>query len=816
MDYFNQPELLSPVGTWNSLYAAVQNGCDAIYVGGKDFNARKRADNFSTAELKEVIDYAHLRGVQVYITVNVLYKETEIEDGLDFISQVYDYGADALIVQDLGIAKLINQYFPDIELHASTQMNIHNISGVKTLERLGFNRVILAREVTLEEIKEINNETDLKIESFVHGALCISYSGQCLMSSLIGGRSGNRGRCAQPCRMPYTLIDRDSGEVIAEDFKKDHLLSPKDINTLEIIPDLIAAGIDSFKIEGRMKRPECTALVTRMYRKYIDRFSNDQDNYQVDAKDQKKLAQIFNRNGFIPGYYQGQDNLDLISYQRPKNWGLKIGEVTNYNSQTKQCQIKLKETVTEGDGIEIWTQQGDNIGLTLSEFEYVGPDIITVKINRGVSSGAAVYKTSDYQLLKKLAASYQQPDTIKEIEVYAKITAEIRQPLKIELWDQDGYFVTKELDFTVEAAKNQPVTRKDIAEQLRRLGDTPYSLKQLNFAIDDQIFIPISKLNQLRREAVEKLNQTRIEGYTPSQRRNKYKGGELTITSSHSQPRSEMKLHAAVSNRQQLETVLNTKIERVYYPLQDLAVAQFKEIIANKGNTEVFLQLPRIAKDEELTAAKAKLERLDQNNVSGYLIPQLGALELVKNHNKILAADFPLNLFNSWSLNLLQELGFTSAAVSPELTLEEIENLATKQELATEVIVYGYLPMMVSEYCPIGAVERKFDFSQGCEFNCQERNYGLRDRKGMIEPIAADAKNCRAIIYNSQPLHLLSHLRQVKNTNCDSLRLNFTIERQQQIKKVIANYQTKLKNPQQKISSAIQNYTTGHFFRGVK
>ncbi|MFO7820026.1 MAG: U32 family peptidase [Halanaerobacter sp.] len=812
MAYFQKPELLSPAGDWDSLYAAVQNGCDAVYLGVKGFNARNRANNFSTAELEEVIDYAHLRNVKVYIAANILYKEEEIRDVLDFITQIYDYGADAIIVQDLGIAKLILEFFPDIELHASTQMNIHNLAGAQLLEELGFERVILARELNLAQIKEINKGTDLKIETFVHGAVCISYSGQCLMSSLIGGRSGNRGRCAQPCRMPYTLIDRASGEVIDKEFQKDYLLSPKDINTLEIIPELVKAGINSFKIEGRVKRPEYTALATKLYRKYIDQYFHDRDNYEVNAQDQQKLAQIFNRSGFIPGYYKGQENLDLISQQRPKNWGLKIGEVTSYNPQTKECQIRLNHEVNEGDGIEIWTQEGDNIALTLSDFESNGQNLITIEVERNLNRGAVVYKTSDQELLTDLAKSYQQPNTLRKIELYAKVTARIDQPLKIDLWDQDGYFVTAELDFIVEEAKNQPLREAEIEEQLEKLGATPYSLVQLNLALDSNIFIPISKLNQLRREAVQKIDQARVKGFEPSKRRNGYDRGDLKVEPSKS--RSNLKVTAAIKNNKQLEAVRNTSVERIYIPLKNLNLAQIKRTIANKDETEIFLQLPRIASQKELEEFKEKVEVLEETELDGYLLSQLGAVELVKESTKSLAADFSFNLFNSYSLSLMEELNFSSAALAPELTLREIEKLGT--DIDKELIVYGYLPMMHSTYCPIGAVARKFDFSQSCQLNCQERSYGLQDRKGMVEPIETDPKNCRSIIYNSQPLHLLNHLAKIKDSNCDSLRLNFTFEGKEETEEIIKDYQAKLENARKKISSAIKDYTTGHFFRGVK
>lgn len=815
MTYLQQPELLSPVGDWDSLYAAVQNGCDAIYLGGKDFNARQRADNFSTTDLAEIIDYAHLRGVKVYITLNTLHKEQEIPDLSFFIDQIYEFGADAVIVQDLGTAKLINSFFPDIELHASTQMNIHNLAGAELLEELGFERVILARELDLAQIREIKMGTELQIETFVHGALCISYSGQCLMSSLIGGRSGNRGRCAQPCRMPYTLIDRDSGEIIEEDFTKSHLLSPKDINTLAMIPRLVEAGIDSFKIEGRLKRPEYTALVTRLYRKYINKYFSKRDDYEVEESDQEDLAQLFNRSGFIPGYYKGKKDLDLISHQRPKNWGLKIGQVISYDSQTQECQLRLTKEVKQGDGIEIWTEQGDNIILTLSEIDYRADDIIAVRIEKEVKKGADVYKNSDQELLADLAKSYQKPNTLRNIEVYAKVTAQVGKYLRLELWDEAGYFVRTSLDFKVEEAKNQPVTGAEIEEQLARLGNTPYNLAQLNLEIDSNIFIPISKLNELRRQAVKKLNQTRLEGNQPKQRRNRYSSEKVKKKSNHKKI-DEPRLTARVNNLEQLKVVLDKKIAQVYFPLREVDLAQFSRAAQNAVKTEIFIKLPRIAHQDELEKIKTKLAKIDKNLIDGYLISQLGAFELVTGTDKSLAADFSLNIFNSWTLERLAEFGVETAAVSPELRLKEIEDLATDKNIVKEVIVYGYLPMMVSNYCPVGGVARKFDFSQECTINCQNRNYGLRDRKGMVEAIKTDPQNCRSIIYNSQPLHLLNHLAKFKDSNCARLRLDFTFEGKEETAEIIKNYQTQLRNPQQKVSSTIKNYTTGHFFRGVK
>ena len=816
MNYFNQPELLSPVGNWDSLYAAVQNGCDAIYIGGKKFNARNRANNFSISELKDVIDYAHIRGVKVYITANILYKEEEVNQVLGFIKKVYNYGADAIIVQDLGIAKLITDFFPDIELHASTQLSIHNLAGAKMLEKLGFSRVILARELSLEKIKYINDNTSLKVETFVHGALCISYSGQCLMSSLIGGRSGNRGRCAQPCRMPYTLIDRDTGEIIDDKFSKQHLLSPKDINTLELIPELIKAGIASFKIEGRLKRPEYTALVTKTYRKYIEQYFHNRENYSVKQQDQQKLTQLFNRNGFIPSYYQGKEDLDLISYQRPKNWGIKVGKVSGYDQNTKKCYIEVEEKINPGDGIEIWTKQGENIGLTISELRYKNDQLAIINLDRKVKEGALVYRTSDKQLLDSLAQSYQNPDTLKKIEVFGTITAKIDQELKLDLWDQDGYFITAQLDSKPEVAKNHPLTAEDLEEQISKLGSSPYSLEKLNFDIDSKLFIPISKLNQLRRKAVSKLNQARKKGETPQNRRDQFSAKNLRLKNTAQDNNNDPNLTITINDQNHLETVLKLGVDRVYCSIKNLNLTKLNLLLNNKQNTEIFIKLPRIEDEKEMENLELTIEKLEATNIDGYLISQLGTINLVDRTDKSLVADFPLNTFNHHSIKLWEKMGIKTVTLSPELSLKEMKKLTMMKKPTTEIIVYGYLPMMISEYCPIGAVERKFDFSQSCEAKCSQRNYGLLDRKEMVEPIETDSDSCRSIIYNSQPLHLLNYLNEIKKTGSENIRLNFTIETEEEIIKVIEDYKRKLENTTQKISSSIKDYTTGHFYRGVK
>ncbi|MBM7624479.1 DUF3656 domain-containing U32 family peptidase [Sporohalobacter salinus] len=822
-DYrLDKTELLAPVSNFKSLYAAVQNGCDAVYLGGKSFNAREHAQNFTLEELKEVFEYVHIRGVKVYVTVNTLYKDTEIKEVLEFIELIYKNGVDGVIIQDLGTAKLIHEFLPDLELHASTQMTIHNLEGAKYLEELGFSRVILARELSLEEIKKIIEETQLEVECFVHGALCVSYSGQCLMSSLIGGRSGNRGRCAQPCRLPYTLINLDTKEVVGEEFAKSHLLSPKDINTLEILPDLIDSGIASFKIEGRMKRPEYTALVTEKYRKYIDDYlENSKQNYEVNEDDLEEVTQIFNRGGFIPGYYLGKEELDLISPQRPKNWGVKVGKVINYNNQSGECKIKLNKEVNSGDGIEIWTAEEKNPGVVLSESEEVNEDVIKIEIRGRIKAGDSVYRTSDKELLTRLQETYQLPNTIKKIEIYGHLTAKLGEPMELKVWEDEGHYVSVTGDFRCEEAKNQPVTESDLREQLNKLGDTPYEFGNVELDIDDNLFIPISKINQLRRRVVEALNLKRSKEFISAERSNEIKQKDFELNVADKVEKTGLTVYLKEVNH--LEDVLEVGIDRVYCDIQKLNLDQINDLAQQSENygTEFFVKFPQIARQNRLNEVKEKINRLENSQIDGYLVSQLGIAYLLQKTNKQLIADYSLNIFNSYSVNHWELEDYEGIILSPELNLKEIKALTEYNNINKEVIVYGHLPMMITEYCPIGSVITGFDTEQSCNQECLQTNYGLLDRKKMIAPIETDLDSCTTIIYNSQPLYVIDYLSEITQSGCQSYRLDFVREDKEEVVKILRAYRAKLDNKEfdfdtLKYKMNEKGYTTGHFYRGVK
>ncbi|MDK2827019.1 MAG: family peptidase, partial [Methanolobus sp.] len=390
------PELLAPAGNMESLIAAVENGADAVYLGVKDFSARAYAGNFTIEEFREALDFAHLRGVKVYVTMNTLIKDSEMEKALELMYTLDELGTDAIIVQDIGLLELAREKVPSLPIHASTQMTIHNTEAVLALKEMGVKRIVLARELSLEEISRIKNETGVEIEAFVHGALCICYSGQCLMSSMIGGRSGNRGYCAQPCRKQYRLR-RDGKEIKTEG---SYLLSPKDLNTSEILPELIKSGIDSFKIEGRMKRPEYVAGVVRIYRSLIDRFVEDPDNYSVTDEEKENLEQLFNRE-FTTGYFEGDPAGDLMSRERPHNQGIVVGKVSGFNNKFKRMEITLTGELEVGDGIGF---EGSRDAGTIVRGIYIGDrlekkagngEVITINFDQPPKNGTTVYRTLD-------------------------------------------------------------------------------------------------------------------------------------------------------------------------------------------------------------------------------------------------------------------------------------------------------------------------------------------------------------------------------------------------------------------------------------
>ena len=459
-------ELLAPAGGIEQFVAAVENGADAIYIGGKNFNARMNASNFDLKQMKEAISYAHARGVEVFVTMNTLLKNDELYDAVKYAADIYQIGADAAIVQDWGLAVLLKKYVPDLSLHLSTQGSVYNRSGVKNALKMGFERVVIAREMSIDEIREVTDLCD--IEVFVHGAMCMCYSGQCQMSRAIGGRSGNRGQCAQPCRLPYT----------DENGKTGYFLSPKDMCGIERLPELIEAGVASLKIEGRMKSPEYVATVTKIYRKYIDMYYKE-GRCNVSEEDKKTLMQIFNRGGFSEGYLGGLPKGGLLSGDIPKNSGIYMGKVIGRKDRNL-IETKLSFEPDMGDVIEIRGKNFTGGVITYKEAKGNGNFLIG-DIKEEIEKGSDIYRISSAVLMEKARESYRK--SLRKRPIGMEFTAHIGEKPELIAYDEE-HEVKVAGDDIYERAEKVPTTREVIEHQLKKTGDTPFEVEYLSISAD--------------------------------------------------------------------------------------------------------------------------------------------------------------------------------------------------------------------------------------------------------------------------------------------------------------------------------------------
>lgn len=763
----NTFELLAPAGTYEAFIAAVENGADAVYLGGKLFNARANASNFDLEELAKITTYAHLRNVKIYVTLNTLLNNNEIQEALDFSYDLYNIGIDAVIVQDLGLAKILHEYIPNLPLHASTQMTIYNLEGVKKLKELGFTRVVLARELSLEEIKYICDNTDMEIEVFVHGALCISYSGQCLMSSMIGDRSGNRGKCAQPCRLPYTLIKNK------HPITSGYLLSPKDLSTINYFSKL--PNITSLKIEGRMKSPEYVATVVSTYRKAID-------GIDVTAEDKNNLTQIFNRGGFTSCYHESKQGASMMCYEKPKNWGVYIGKITNYDGK-KYIKLDSTKNLNIGDGIEIWNGEDNSPSTIVSELinNKIG------RINGNIHVGDKVYKTSDKSLMQKAKESYSR-GFVKKSDVDVKIYAVSSLPLKITI--NDFTYIT---DIIPEKSLNNPITEEKLIEQFSKTGNTPFKIKNLEVELDGDIFLPISKINEARRNAFDKFSEKILD-------RDNHTIDKANLPQMKSEKNKIAKKETSLCIKFLDENIskIIPQIDSIYIPLKEVLV---KEEIFNKINCKKYIMLPTITKAKYDSLIRKNLTKLITMS-DGFVISNIGQLDYFKNSNTYLIGNYTLNIFNDYTIQRLKELGIKKFTLSPELTNTQINSLASTD--VTEAIIYGSMCVMTSEHCPIGANIGGFSKDKKCTMPCTKSDkYYLRDRLNLDFRVIPDNIDCQSTIYNCKITSIES-----KNLNVNSLRIDVIDESIDEILNII-----KIHKNGEKLSG--EKYTNAHATRTV-
>ncbi len=732
-------EILAPAGTRESVIAAINGGCDAIYIGGKAFNARHYASNPSQNELKDIIDICHLRGVKVFITLNILYKEKELNDVLDVVKEVYGCGADALIIQDIGMLALVKAHFPDINISASTQMTVHSSEGAKLMKELGADRIVLARELSLDEIKDINSlQNRPETEVFVHGALCVCYSGRCLMSSLIGRRSGNRGRCAQPCRMDYTLL-RDGKPI-----KKGCLLSPKDISGLDILDKIALSGVDSLKIEGRMKDPEYVYETVSVYRKYID-LACSEDKYRPDNADREELTAIFNRGGELSrGYFESFSGGAMMSAS-PKHSGTEIGEVLSFDRRDGICRIKLNRSVSAGDGIEIWSEPHTGAGINVTAD---AGSVITVRIKDSVRKGDRVFRTFDKALNDRLKRHTVKPERRLKVRIKASIGLE---KSFVEFTD---YGIVYEGE-GAQKALNRPMTEQEFTERICKTGDTPFEFVIEGVSVEDGLYMPVSKLNMIRRSACEMLEKHIIE---KSRRQNANYRYEKT-------PREKASgavITALVNTAEQLKACIEAGVKRIYCPPETADESAY--IKCREKGIELYIALPHITRRGNAVFYE-KYKSCD-----GYLVRSLGEMR----SEKPIIADYSLNVMNSASADIMRSItGSDTLTLSPELNIAELNDTADKD---CEIVIYGRLPLMTTHQCPAGLYDADKNSSKYCSLKGKKHSYALEDRTHRRFPVLRNCRECYALILNSEPIYVLNRAAELIGTGVGFMRLEFTDE----------------------------------------
>ena len=744
-------ELLAPAGNMEALKAAISNGCDAVYLGMQKFGARAYSDNFDIDALQEAVRYAHLRDVKVYVTMNTIVFEDEIDDMQRQLRELNEIGVDGVIVQDLAVFDYIVNNFTDMEAHCSTQMGIDDLEGTLLFKELGAKRVVLSREVPIEKVKEIKQAAKIPIEIFVHGALCVSYSGNCLMSGLIGYRSGNRGRCVGSCRKEYELFDKTTGKSLG----KSYLLSTKDLNTIDYIDEL--KEIDSLKIEGRMKEPAYVANVVSQYRAALDG--------KASASNKDNLKKTFNRT-FTKGYLFHEDPKDLTNIKRPNNFGYEIGKVTGYRSG--MYEITLSQRLNQNDIIRI---DHDNEDVNLSVVKLYDRDgnlinkadkVCYIKIKERLSSGDVVYKTKDYLFYKDLEDNLEKE--FRRFRLDLKVYAYPDSKLVIDAEGLGCSYLYESEEILGEAINN-PTTREQVVKQLSRLNDTVFTLGDVEFE-EYNAFIPVKMLNNARREIVQGLYDAKISS---KERGTQEPEAKEKIAFAPQKPY----ITASVTTKEQYDACVSCGIKEVYFD--------------------------NIIRRNQITYDEREGELL----IGGY-----GGIYYYRNRNPFVT-DYSLNVVNSTSCRQLYRLGAKRVTLSYELNKKQIGELIDAYYEdndgypALEMIVYGRAPLLFTKYCPLKKMGQ-------CGI-CKTKSYEIKDEYGTF-PIISHS-DCTTTILNGKILNLLDEMPAISGV--EAFRLNFTIESPEEVVKVVKTAQGKLDGKISQSLFNQETDTRGHFNKEI-
>lgn len=778
-----KPELLSPAGDRESLAAALIAGADAVYLGGPRFSARAYATNFTDEDLADSIRQCHRLGVKLYITINTLLKDSELDEAYRYAVKVWNMGVDAIIIQDSGLIALLSRFHPEIELHASTQMTVHNLAGADYLVRHGIKRLVLSRELTLEEIRAISAVHETEV--FIHGALCISYSGKCLMSSLLGGRSGNRGRCAQNCRMEYDLLDEgDTSRA------RGYLMSPKDLSTLDIEDALEATGTASFKIEGRMKRPEYVYETVTQYKRAI----------AGEATDHAGITQLFNREGHSHAFLLGNDGKEMMAWNSPKNSGVVLGRI-------RGGRLKLQTSLALGDGVKA----GDS-GFIVTKLRVDGREVKTAEPGavceiypKSYHEGDLIIKTNDSVLIRSIIDQLKKkPQGALPLDLSASFVP--GEPLRVTARFRGEEFAAQ--GEIVEPSTGNPVSEERLRENLAKTGGTPFQARSIEVRYEPG-FLRMAAVNELRREVLDAAEAWLLKERDALTPVGEARIRELLREGSDKKPALPQNF-ITLSTREQLRAYLDTvgaPVEQSIVPVlflwhrQKGSLTQADARRLDEAGIRYWLRLPEILKSE-FDSSVRQVESL--KNVQGLVTDNLGVIEYFKNSGLTLVGDYKLNIFNSYSHLLYPELALMT--VSEELNATELGKLAVKDRYVE--ILYGRTELMLSEYCPIGSTVGGRARGVACSVPCQTMAFRLRDKIGEEFPIQTDLF-CRSYILNSKVKNNLDQKDDLGRQGFRHFRADLTVEDYEESLRVI---NALLKGE----GLSIPDSTRGHYRRGVE
>lgn len=813
-------ELLAPAGNMECLHAAVKAGADAVYLGAGHFNARRGADNFSLENLAEACDYAHLRGVKIYLTLNTVVLPSELPDALELARQAYRCGVDAFIVQDIGISIELSRIMPDVEVHVSTQMNIHDEDGLRAAAALGATRVTLARELSLAEIArlhELAEELGVELESFAHGALCICYSGQCFMSSLVGGRSANRGRCAQACRLPYELHNRALRKTL--DAPGEHLLSPKDLCTANLIPELLQAGVASLKIEGRMKSPEYVQAVVGVYRAVIDRVeaaidrdginsvvASDAPELRASEEEMNVLSEAFSR-GFTTAYLKGKRGNEIMSYGRPNNRGVFVGRVAKVREGL--VFIDPETELHVGDLIEFWTNRGHFVH-TIGEFKTDRAGRVFFPVERAVGKGDRVFR------VRNAEAAFVDDDKLPSVAVCARAELRIGQPALLTFTVASGDASVTVEGPEVEAARTKAITEEEVREHIDRMGTTPFYLSSLEIDLDEGVGMGFSMLHKLRARAAEELQETILAHYharklerTPSRafapvvRKGWCKVAALATNPACARAAKRAGadlIYVPAANYRRGEAViagqLSDTAEQAGYPKQCIPVLPTVSQMFDEGKRNGFDIWKRVKADKPVM-----VENLGQLLHA----TEMGAAPEVGPH---------IPVTNKLDLQAMADLGAQRVWLSPELSLVQIEELGDMAPMPLGLTIMGQTELMVTEHCLL--------MSQGpCNQKCTEcarrkSPHYLKDRKGYEMPVITDCTG-RSHLYNAVQMDVAHLMPEIIGAGVSTVLVDTTLMNVKETTEKVARA-VRARDIAQKDGNKVakaEGATSGHLFRGV-